>query len=205
MPTTITAYTFDELSPEAQERALESLPFEDCEDTASECVDSLRAFAEKVSRSCGVSLKDWNIGDSRSSFTRWDMEDSVRELTGPRSLAWVENNVFALIRQSWRPATAPINEKWASVHGRYSRRYYKPGELKACPYTGVCFDEDILDAFRDKDLTLTIGERFDSIGDRLSRVIEADIEYKNSAEGRRENADFYFDGALFDAKGKRLS
>lgn len=205
MPTTITAYTFDELSPEAQSRALRSLPYDDCEWTSSECVDSLRAFAEKVSRSCGVSLKDWSIGDSQRSFTKWDIEDATRELSGPRSLAWIENNIFAPIRAPWQPATKPINEKWAGVHGRYSRRYDKPGEVKCCPYTGVCFDEDILDAFRDKDLSLTIGERFASIGDRLSRVIEADIEHANSEEGRREYAESYFDGALFDEDGKRVN
>lgn len=196
MPTTITAYTFDELSTEAQSRALRSLPYDDCEHTSSECVDSLRAFAEKVSRSCGITLKDWSIGDLQRSFTKWELDEVVSELSGPRSLAWIENNIFGPLRV---PYVRMVDRKVA-------KRYYaRPGEIPACPYTGVCFDEDILDAFRDKDLSLTIGERFASIGDRLSRVIEADIEYANSEEGRREYAESYFDGALFDEDGKRIN
>ena len=192
MPTTLTAYTFDELTPEAQACALDAMPFKDCEYTAEECVDSLRAFAEKVSRSCGVSLKDWSIGsDVGRSFTKWNMEDATRELTGARSFAWIENNIFALVRQGWN-----IKDK--------GRKYYRPGVVKACPYTGVCFDEDILDAFRDKDASLTIGERFASIGGRLSRVIEADIEYCNSDEGRRERADCEFEDVLFDENGRKI-
>ena len=186
MPQTITAYTFDELSPEAQERALSKLPYDECEYSMEEARESLLTFAKTTYR-----LRDWRIGDSSRSFTRWDIPERIAELSGPRAFAWIENNIFEPIRQPWN-----LRDK--------SRRYYRPGTLKACPYTGVCFDEEILGAFRDRDPRLTIGERFSSIGDRLTRVIESDIEYQNSEEGRRERAEFAFEGVLFDDDGNRL-
>lgn len=198
MPTTLTAYTFEELSPEAQARALESIPWDDCEHTASECMHSLKAFARKL----GFNLRDWSIGDPQRSFTAFGLDPAIAELSGARGFAWIENNVMGPCRQNW--ALVASEPKWTAVHGKYARRYYKPGEVKACPFAGVCFDEDILDAFRDRDPRLTIGERFASIGDRLSRVIEAELEYANSEAGRRERADIEFEDALFDEDGNKL-
>lgn len=186
MPTTITAYTFNELSPGAQERALRALPYDDCEYTSQECFDSLKAFASKLH----IPLKDWSIGDLRSSFTKFDLGDAG-DLEGPRAFAWIENNVFGPLRQPWN-----LRAK--------GRKYTRPGAIPACPFTGVCFDEDILDVFRKYDGREPLRDLFRSIGDVLTRVIDADIEYRNSDEAKRERADIEFEGVLFDEDGDRI-
>lgn len=186
MPTTLTAYTFNELSPEAQDRAISRMPFDYCEYTAQECAESLQAFSKRLR----IPLKDWSIGDMRDSFSRFELGDAA-DLEGPRAFAWIENNVFGPLRQSWN-----LRDK--------ARRYTRPGEVPACPFTGVCFDENILDVFRKYDGRETLQDLFRSVGDALTRVIDADIEYTNSEEARRERAGDEFDGVLFDEDGDRV-
>lgn len=200
MPTTITAYTFDELTGAARERALKSyLPPADCDDTLRECMDSLRALC----RVAGVTLDNWSIGPYSYSYLKVSFaHDEVAELTSPRALAWIENNIFGKLRQTWRPATVPPSDKWASIHGKYSRRYTRPDHVPACPLTGVCYDEDLLDAFRG-DQTVSLGERFESLAGIISRICEVDLEYQEGG-GREERAEMAFEGALFDERGHRL-
>lgn len=199
MPTTITAYTFAELTGAARERALDSLPPACCDDTLNECMDSLSALCKVA----GVILEDWSIGPHSYSHLKVSFgRDEVAGLSGPRALAWIENNIFGKLRQTWRPATVPPSNKWASIHGKYSRRYTRPDHVPACPLTGVCFDEDLLDAFRG-DQTVSLGKRFESLAGIISRICELDLKYQEG-EWREERAEMVFGDALFDERGHRL-
>lgn len=202
MSTTITAYTFNELSPEAKARAMKRLPEPDCHYTLEECMDSLKALCEVA----GVTLEDWSLGPYAYSHIRviFPGDEGREGLKGPRALAWIENNIFGKLRHPWTPATVPPSEKWASIHGRYSRRYTKPEHVPACPLTGVCFDEDLLDVFRDRDLDITLKERFESLAGVIARICEAEMEYQSTDEAREELAESYFDGALFTKDGGRI-
>ena len=57
-----------------------------------------------------------------------------------RCMAWLENNVLGPLRISWHGA-----RRWKVA--RYGP-WYRPGCVEPCPWTGVCFDEDLLDAMR---------------------------------------------------------
>jgi len=205
MPTTLTAYTFDELTPEAKERALKGLPDAECDYTLEECMDSLKALCKLA----GVKLADWSLGPYSRSYVKVQFVGEkvfgyeIGDISGPRSLAWIENNIMGPLRRKWTPATVPPSEKWAGIHGKYSRRYTKPGEVPSCPFTGVCFDEDLLDAFRGRDLSLTLRERFESLAGIIQRICESELEYQDG-EGRMERAECHFDGALFDETGNKL-
>lgn len=194
MSKTITVYTFDELSDEAKERAMRTLPKPDCQYTLNECVASLKALCKHA----GVALKDWSLGpEGYRSFVKVEIGNSVsgdepEALTGPRAFAWIENNIFGPLRQPW-----PLRAK--------GRKYTRPGHVPACPLTGVCFDEDLLDVFRDRDPRITIKDRFRSLADVIARICESELEYQASDEYRKEYADSYFDGATFTEDGRRVS
>lgn len=196
MPVSINAYTFDELTGAARERALKALPPADCDNTLTECMDSLRALCKVA----GVKLHDWSIGPYSYSHSyiqvtfpnspNWERDDAIGDLAGARAFAWIENNIFSPLRQPWN-----LRAK--------GRKYTRPGHVPAWPLTGVCFDEDLLSIFRDRNPRLSIEERFDKLADIIRRICEADIEYQEG-DGREERAEFYYEDALFDANGHQL-
>lgn len=187
MPITLTAYTFDELTPEARERALKGLPDATCIYTAEECMDSLKALCKLA----GVKLADWSLGPYSRSYVKAQFAEYViGDISGPRSLAWIENNIMG-----------PLRQPWTLKH--QGRKYTRPGAVPACPLTGVCFDEDLLDAFRGRDMKITLRERFESLAGIIQRICEAELEYQNG-DGRTERAEAHFDGALFDERGNKL-
>lgn len=188
---TLTVYTFDELSPEARERALKALPDPECDYTLEECMDSLKALCELA----GVRLKDWSIGPYSYSTVKVEIGDSasgdeVEGFTGARAVVWIENHIFGPLRQPWN-----LRAK--------GRKYTRPGAVPSCPLTGVCFDEDLLDIFRKYEPRWTLKERFESLADVIRLICEAELEYQ-SGEGATERAECFFDGALFTADGRRV-
>lgn len=193
MPKTITVYSFSELSEKAKENAMRGFPEPDCEYTLSECVDSLKALCKHA----GVNLRDWSLGpEGYRSYVKVEIGGSMSgdepgALTGKRAFAWIENNILGPLRQPW-----PLNAK--------GRRYTRPGHVPACPLTGVCFDEDLLDVFRDRDPRITLLDRFRSLADVIARICEADLEYQASDEYRAEYAEAFFEGATFTKDGNRI-
>jgi len=188
---TLTVYTFDELSPEARERALKALPDPECDNTLEECLDSLKALCKLA----GVNLKDWSIGPYSYSSIEIEIGNSVsgdeaEGFTGLRAMAWIENHIFGPLRQPWNPRAK-------------GRKYTRPGAVPSCPLTGVCFDEDLLDVFRKYELRWTLKERFGSLADVIRRICESELEYA-SGEGLIERAECFFDGALFTVDGRRV-
>lgn len=154
---TIRLYDYDELSPEAKERALEEWRSEEVEyfygrevnDTLDKLQDELGI---KVSR-WSYSTYDHDIGIIQ--FTRYN--DDQLALMGRRAQAFLWNKFAHLVLQP--------REQWYAKHrdGRVdlSGRLFLGGEWKnmyrkskvffdrtydgSCPLTGVCFDNVALD------------------------------------------------------------
>ena len=189
MSKTVTVYAYNELSREAQAYARKRyLSVPDCEQTLSECMASLKALC----RVAGVSLKDWSVGPySRGSYVKvaFDYAEEA-DICGPRLFAWVENRIFGRLRQPW-------------VLKAKGRKYTRPGHVPACPLTGVCFDEDLLDVFRDRSLSWCLKDRFDHLADVIGRICEAVLEYQ-AGEGLEERAELEFDGVEFTEEGRRI-
>lgn len=72
-PKPYNVYTFDELSPEAKERAIEyfQTSVDDLYGWGQENVDSLKAFADRA----GFKVLDWSIGLCSYSYVKIDAED----------------------------------------------------------------------------------------------------------------------------------
>lgn len=77
------------------------------------------------------------IIDSRNALLELvSPNDDILDLSGPRALAWLENHILSPLRIPW---SGPERRRLA----RFGP-YYRPGLVKPCPLTGVCYDEDLL-------------------------------------------------------------
>lgn len=198
---TVITYTATELKeqfPDAFERALER--HRNDPELGSgwqgEIFDSLKA----VCKAADVSLRDWSLGAYNRgnhidvSFPGQE-QDEVGELSGKRAFAWIENNLFGPLRIPW------TGKRRAELR-KYGSDYYA-GKVKPCPLTGVCFDEDYLDALR-KSIRQgdTLKEAFEGLADVYANLLKAEIESASTEEYFIEHAEanemqFTEDGELF--------
>lgn len=168
----IKLYKFDELNEKAKEAARDWYRRGNADDNylLDEMLSSLKALFEAA----GITLTDWNLGAySQDNYVQFDMGDAS-ELTGPRALAWLENNLFSALRMT----PEQYNQKRKEYLGYGDA--YRPGTIKPCPLTGLCYDEDFLDALRKsvKDGE-TLKEAFKGLAGTLQRLLEAELEYQN--------------------------
>lgn len=122
--------------------------------------------------------------DKAAYYTRWarytnPMDEGESLLTGRRAWAWLENVVLADLRIPWHPITRPGERRQNAKYGRY----YRAGMVPPCPFTGVAYDDGLLDDLRDSIRAgMTVGDAMRALGDRADRMIEDEIEYQCSDE-----------------------
>lgn len=166
---------FDELNDEAKEKARQWYREGSASDTNSmdEVVDSLKSLFKAAS----IKLTDWSIGAyNQHNYVTFDMGDAG-ELSGPRALTWLENNLFAGLRMT--------SQEYKQKRKEYLSygELYRPGKVRPCPLTGVYYDEDLLDALREAvKLGDTLGDAFRGLADTAGNLIEKEYEYKNEDE-----------------------
>jgi hypothetical protein len=154
---------------------------------SDEIMDSLEAIIEAM----GFVPHKWRIGpyDRAELMVRFRSSDAC-DVSGRRAIAWIENHL------------EPFRAKFVSVLSAHyalpfykeNRVYNKPGSLKACPFTGVCFDEDFIDALR-KDVKsgTSIKDAIGHLATDAQRMMEAECEYQSSEEAIFEKlADDWF-------------
>lgn len=175
-----------------------------------ETIDSLKAIFETCD---GVSLKDWSIGAyHQGCYVKFEFsQDGVEDLTGPRAMAWLENNLFCKLRAPWGLKAPALTEKryvngtHNSVYntdedGRPMRRWTAPGYIKSCPLTGYAMDEDLIDALRDNIKSgMTLRDSFADLADVARKQLESEDEYQRTADYFRETCDA--NGYEFDEDG----
>lgn len=192
----IRVYTAAELkrkNPQAFEKALEH--FRSCNDEIpwqGEIIDSLKAVFKHTN---GISnLRDWSIDAYGYSYVKFEFDqDEVGDLTGNRALAWLENNLLADLRIK---PTMPMFTRFTLPDGSRTEyqptergelakygQYYRPGMIKPCPFTGVCFDEDYLESLQNSiKAGDTLKEAFAELADVAAKLFRNEIEYQNSEE-----------------------
>lgn len=183
MSTTIEVklYQFSELSEDAQNRIID----EECERRqcdpdgdhwSGERIDSLRAFADAFGIKWGDGRGDWDI------FCI-PLDDWHTELTGVRLATYLWNNYGHVFSE-------------AKVHGdKYGRGPKRTSRIMreetCCPFTGVCFDEDLLQPIREflarPNTTDTFKDLCNDAARTLQRSAEAELEYYCSAKVVRED------------------
>jgi len=170
---TINIYSFDELSEEAKEKAIEDYRERNTEIFwMDETVESLKGLFEYCNN---IYLKDYSLGEYQS-YIRVDFtNEEIEEFTGKRAMAWLENNLLSNIRISYYGK----RRKELRQYGKY----YYAGMIKPCPFTGYCVDDDLLD-----DLIKEVKEgsdlktAFEELASTIQRIIQNEVEYQNSEE-----------------------
>lgn len=187
MTTIITnIYSYNELSDDAKETAIQSLMDQAQNDpyildhTSDQCMVSLRAIADDF----GVKLTDWSIG--AHNYHNYVKTSSV--LRGNRAKKAVAE---VLIRNGYpRRNTFAEMEDPSCFPGR-------------CPWTGVCFDESLIEEIAKAVMTddLSLNEAFDRAGDKIASILELEWDYLTSEDHVRSHLDphedqFNEDGTL---------
>ena len=179
-------YTFDELSDEAKERAIENyralgIPF----GWQREMHQTIGAIAHVMNCTC-----DWYSYDgityqvflnSRGNF----YYDDITELAGHRAWAYIENNY---ISKAEKPKTYWLNHTlYCDGRKNWSRKSKINYTIDDCPFTGYIADCCFSEAWRDwrKSFTKysTVGDFIDLVAKKLGEDWTADNEYQNSDEG----------------------
>ena len=186
----VKVYSFEELTPEAQAKALDKVrEFEQefgMEPSVGDAVDTIKKAFDEF----GINLKDWSIGTDRyRSFVRFDVDEHVEELKGMRLRTWLLNNHYNLFfqKKTYGKHKERANGKWS--HDRYSKIIFVES---SCPLTGVCYDEDFLDTFRafiKKPNNSTLEDLLNSAADDIFKTLESEYEWRTSDEGIMETSD----------------
>lgn len=186
---TKTVYTFDELSPEAQQQAIDKERSNVYEreffwrDEAFAAInEGLQAFQCKLKSNYSI---DW--GNKHQSDLTISTPENAEELTGIRLRTWLLNNCDSGTLTA--PKTYGKYEERANGEWRYDR-YSKILKVDSCcPFTGVCYDESFLDpirAFIKKPDNSTLQELMEQAAYNVIKDTESEIDYIQSDEGIRE-------------------
>lgn len=187
---TINIYSFDELSEEAKEKAIEYYRERNTEIFwMDETIESLKELFKNCD---GISLKDYSLGEYQSWIKVDFTNEEVENFTGKRAMAWIENNLLSNIRTSY------YGNKRKELR-KYGNGYYA-GKIKPCPFTGYCVDDDLLDDLikevKDGNDLKTV---FEGLAITIQRIIQNEVECQNSEEYIAEH--FEANGYEFDEEG----
>ena len=206
--TTTEFFTFDELSEEAQQRAIQEVRGQgvDTSHTWHEARQSVTPFCDLF----GVDTGRNSWLDIRTG----NVDDNICQLTGQRLRTYLINNFPSAFferkyRNSYhredRPTPHPMRkvEPWSK--GGYWVTLRSNFETESsCPFTGVCYDEDLLQPLKEfikQPDGRTFEDLMNEAGESLRISLENEDEYRNSDEAIRE--DIEANEIEFTADGER--
>ena len=154
-------------------------------------------------KAAGITLKDYSLGAYCQSTIKAEFPDTNGEdigaLKGPRAMEWLENNFLGPLRVT----AARAAENRRKGYTKY-KDGYRMGQIASCPFTGMCYDEDIIE--RIKCAVNVHGEdlrgAFEDLADYYRDTLEKEIEYQQQPDQFIESADangmeFTEDGDIF--------
>ena len=141
----IKTYSFDELSEESKEKAIDEFRYnnDNFEIYSGDVSETLKAFMKIF----GAEFKrgnnyNWSI-DPIDSKVNWNFEDDVLALSGLRLQKYLYNNYWKYITKGKYYSTKSFYDENKKYHYRY--RYSRiTREWDNCPLTGACYDYDVL-------------------------------------------------------------
>lgn len=179
-------YSFSELDETAKENAIFCLQDAAAEDpyllehVSHELTESLKSICQAF----GLRLMDYSFGTCDRGHKVEVSSYHAEDLSGRRACAWF---LRGLLRHGYsRPA-------------RFREMTF-PG---VCGFTGVCYDEDILETVWESLLDgSTVRQAFDSVSGKLCSILEAEENYLTSPAAIREMLDESFE--QFDVEGSLI-
>lgn len=217
---TVKVYTARELKryyPEAFEKAREKHAEGVMEDSgwyADEIYDSIKGAFDAA----GVTMRNWSLAayDGSRSFIKAEFPgeggEETAEFSGARAFAWLENNLLGPVRvpfislQEAREAQKELRAFWEKhktkkerqevgdmalrLRRRQSRLYGKPGEIASCPFTGCCYDDDVIgELVGEIKSGGTLKSAFEGLAAYYQKTLEGEIEYRQKPEMFIEEAE----------------
>jgi hypothetical protein len=178
---TIKVYSYNELSKESKERALQDWNDENREIVWAE--EIYKSFQEIFQQTVGLKLGNYSIGAYQHSWATVVFEhNEVKDFKGHRAITWIENNLLDHLRISYYGD----RRKEVSKYGQW----YRPGMIEPCPFTGYCFDDTLLNALqqsvKDGD---TLEETFKGLANVVQKELEGEHEYQQSEEYFKDHAE----------------
>ena len=170
---TINIYSFNKLSKEAKENALNKYRENNNEVFwQREILESLEGLFNECDR---VSLKNYSLGEYQSWIKIEFTNEETEKLSGKRAFAWIENNLLSNIRISYFGNKRKELRQYGS--------YYYANKIKPCPFTGYCADEDFIDSLiKDIKEGCNLKTAFKGLALVYQKLINSEIEYQNSEE-----------------------
>lgn len=183
---TIETYSFKELSDDAKAVALSNAAQDEFlgDHVLSESLESLKGFADFYNLNLDYSF---GIFPDRGEFIRATIDnDELSELSGVRLYKYLENN-------------------YSTYYNQFSKETNNTlaGE---CPFTGVCYDENLLDemrSFMKKPDERTFQDLINDCTDTFMTDIHKEGEYLSSDEALTEDieineVEFYESGRTYN-------
>lgn len=179
---TINIYTYNELSDNSKQIALDNYRTSD-DDTAyyssydilTSLVESLTTLFEKCN---DIKLTNYNLDINGSYISIEFTQDDCNSLTGSRALAWLENNLLSNLRI---PRNEYVSKRKAYL--RYGDSYRTGCYRNIARLTGLCADDTFLDALitRVKD-NYTLKKAFEALADVYTDLAYTEYEYTQTTE-----------------------
>lgn len=193
-------YTFDELSDDAKEKAIERFRRDlDYLAWQSESADTVKEIAEKMSWRWSYESYDGIRYDVKFSIDDGDVSD----LSGKRAMAYIVNNY---INRAEQPKTYWLHHVlYCDGRKNWTRESRIWRTIDDCPFTGYIMDCCFAEAWRDwkKQFSVnsTVQDFADLVAEKLARDWTADNEYQISDDGIIElieanEYEFTEDGAI---------
>lgn len=205
----VNLYSFAELSSTAQATAIANdRKSREEADTFSWEVGEAANIVKAAAEVFGFKLVNWSIGaDVQSSFVDLRQLDvTAAELTGVRLRTWLINNHYDVFYTKkpygeYRDRASGMSAESNYRYDRYSKIQFIETD---CPFTGMFYDCEFLDTFREflaKPSPDTLESLFEAAVENLCRALEREYEYQMSDESIRYDLELS-DDAIYTEEGE---
>ncbi len=143
--TTTTVYSFDELSEEAREKAIDAARDFEADYRLEEFVDCMKSAMDKM----GITIKDYSICIDGSGYINLSVVND--DLEGVRAYRYIVNNFFSGVNKK-----KLYYKEWEK---RRKSNLDRKDWMDDCPFTGMCYDYGVKSAWEDFCAELKQGER----------------------------------------------
>lgn len=188
----IKLYSFDELSEDAKENAINNYRNTDYDNFyADELIDSVKAFLE---------LFNIDTYRSYSDFKLCNVDANILELQGIRLYKWIMNNYYSdLFKPKYiksidneiysRALICKVKTNYKGI--KYTQIYSKVNVSNDCILTGVCYDDNILKPIYDflskPDKNTTYEDLMKDVENAVAKAYQDIEDWINSDEYIIEN------------------
>lgn len=179
-------FTFEELSDEAKQKAIEQYRDRGYEPAWTE---ENRQTLEAFENVFPIKVSNWSYGGRGEGVTFSIISDHIEEVSGQRLATYLWNNygrdLFKGRYYSTPMRSCPVDKEHPAGL-TYKKRYSKIMLDNSCVLTGYCLDDDILkpiyDFLNKPTKGITFSDLMEDCFDAWIKACNNDIEYQNSDE-----------------------